>query len=133
MEGYLAKKSTGGKWQNRYFELAGHYLKYFATSAAASTGSGIKAAADVNELISVQSTTDTEFTLVGCFSQTGSPTVSRGLSYLVRLVFVCRYARHGSYCFLSGAALVCHSLVHTRTNMHFVSSIHHALPRASVS
>ena len=30
-EGYLEKQSSGliTKWQSRYFELAGHYLKYY--------------------------------------------------------------------------------------------------------
>ncbi len=29
--GYLLKKSTGGDWQKRYFEINGHYLVYYKT------------------------------------------------------------------------------------------------------
>ena len=35
-EGYLEKESSGmlKKWQRRYFELSGHYLKYYETKEA---------------------------------------------------------------------------------------------------
>ena len=46
--GYLEKKSSGAlrKWQTRFFQASGHYLKYFADSRMGE----IKAVADLNEL-----------------------------------------------------------------------------------
>jgi hypothetical protein len=53
LEGYLAKQSTGIKkaWQTRYFELSGHYLKYYTSAAKGE----VKAVADMNELQMVES------------------------------------------------------------------------------
>ena len=33
-EGYLEKRSHSNKWQQRYFEIAGHYLRYFPDDKA---------------------------------------------------------------------------------------------------
>jgi hypothetical protein len=35
LAGYLYKKSTGGDWQKRYFEINGTYLTYYKTSKMA--------------------------------------------------------------------------------------------------
>jgi ankyrin repeat protein len=47
-EGYLAKQTTGfrKRWQNRFFVLSGHYLKYYEDQKQATT----KGVIDINEL-----------------------------------------------------------------------------------
>ena len=61
MEGYLDKKNRKKVWQSRYFELAGHYLKYYATAAKGD----VKAVANVEDLEVAESCGDLEMRVVG--------------------------------------------------------------------
>jgi MoxR-like ATPase len=51
MEGYLEKQSSGilMKWQSRYFELSGHYLKYYQNKETKSDET-LKGAVDLREI-----------------------------------------------------------------------------------
>ena len=50
-EGYLEKQSSGlmKKWQSRYFELSGHYLKYYEKKEGKSDDT-LKGAVDLKEV-----------------------------------------------------------------------------------
>jgi hypothetical protein len=52
IKGYLEKKSTGvrKRWQKRYFEVAGHYLKYSQDEGSINNESTIKSAIDLSKL-----------------------------------------------------------------------------------
>ena len=53
--GYLEKQSGGAmlkKWQSRYFELAGHYLKYYKNKETKSDD-GLKGTIDVRDISEV--------------------------------------------------------------------------------
>jgi hypothetical protein len=52
IKGYLDKKSTGviKRWQKRYFEIAGHYLKCSQDEGSIGDESSIKSAIDLNKL-----------------------------------------------------------------------------------
>jgi MoxR-like ATPase len=54
MEGYLEKQSSGilMKWQSRYFELSGHYLKYYQNKETKSDET-LKGAVDLREISAV--------------------------------------------------------------------------------
>lgn len=62
IKGYLSKKSGGvvKRWQKRYFEVAGHYLKY-ADDQDSIKNTDIKSAMDLSHLMSV-SVIDREIT-----------------------------------------------------------------------
>jgi hypothetical protein len=55
-EGYLEKQSSGmvKKWQSRYFELSGHYIKYYEKKESKSDET-LKGAVDLQEISEVTS------------------------------------------------------------------------------
>ena len=51
-EGYLEKQSSGlvKKWQSRYFELSGHYLKYYEKKEEIKSDETIKGVVDARAM-----------------------------------------------------------------------------------
>jgi hypothetical protein len=59
LDGYLQKKSANGKWQRRYFEVAGLFLRYFSEKGSAN----MKGAIDLTALVKCNGTVDSTFIL----------------------------------------------------------------------
>ena len=60
ISGYLEKRSGGllAKWENRLFEVRGHYLRYYDTARAEASDTSIKAVMDLAQLLHVEQTAD---------------------------------------------------------------------------
>eukprot|EP00935_MAST-01C_sp_MAST-1C-sp1_P002211 g2211.t1 len=65
-EGYLQKKSSGifKQWQSRYFELSGHYLKYYEKKEGTKSDDELKATIEVHEIGEVRTAKDGAITIV---------------------------------------------------------------------